>query len=75
VSDRWSPKQLKREREAQIARGEVPREQQLEALKAELQQLRAQAALRLEGSRRIVHCNHGVPWLDCRDCSTPRSGR
>lgn len=75
MSERYKPGRLKREWSARIAAGAMPRDPRLDAIARAAQDAQERRVTRLEGSRRIVHCNHGVSWLDCRVCSKPRSGR
>lgn len=78
MSERYNPRKLKREWIARLAAGERPlttadriREESIRQTEFE-QRMRART---LRGAPVVVHCNHGMSWLDCRICSKPRSGR
>ena len=74
MSDRYNAKRLRREWAARLASGEKPRDLRQDAIDAQAAFERRQAVRVVAGSPRAdLLCSHGVPWLDCRACSTPRS--
>lgn len=73
MSERYNPRRLKREWAARLAAGERPRDPRQREIERQAEFERRQSLRRLTGAHVVVPCNHGVPWLDCLVCSTPRS--
>ena len=72
MSERYDVRKLKREWLARLAAGEKPIDPQDASIRAQHEFEMRRRVEKLEGSRKIVDCHHGVPWLECRECSKPR---
>ena len=74
MSERYNARRLRREWEARVASGEKPRDPRQNEIDAQAAFERRRARRTVAGSPRAdLLCSHGVPWLDCLACSTPRS--
>lgn len=65
MSERWTPKKVKRMVTPEV-RAEAARRRQL------VDQHQRERRF-VQGTTRLVLCTHNVNWLDCKLCSKPRS--